>query len=291
MNGETGAMKLMGLASGMLLAAVALWWSVDSGNAANWYRVFAERFDSAKRVVEESTSPIRGPLDNPDAHLSVSGIVSETNRHRAEAGLAPLSRNSTLDASARAKLDDLFSRQYFEHVSPTGEGPSDLITEAGYKFIVVGENLALGNYENDTVLVQAWMDSPGHRANILKADFEEIGIAVGQGTFEGARVWLAVQHFGRPVSSCPSADAELQASIDVRQEQLDRMAASLSARKAQLDEMQEQGDPSYPAAAKKYNADVEAYNALLAAVRADIETYNRQVRLFNECAGATEAML
>src|SRR6185369_15716694 len=118
-------------------------------------------------------------------------------------GLPALKENALLDKAAKKKLDDMFAQQYFEHINPQGKGPSDLAKSVGYDYIAIGENLALGNFKNDAELVQAWMDSPGHRANILNKQYTEIGVAVGQGTYEGKKTWLAVQEFGRPTSSCP----------------------------------------------------------------------------------------
>ena len=60
----------------------------------------------------------------------------------------------------------------------------------------------------------AWMNSPGHRANILNPHFQEIGVAVGKGMYEGHETWIAVQSFGMPLSACPASDANLKIKID-----------------------------------------------------------------------------
>ncbi|MDP3997281.1 MAG: CAP domain-containing protein, partial [bacterium] len=145
--------------------------------------------------------PLRLPFSENAGQLTSAGILRATNLHRGENNVAALTANTVLDKAAQAKLADMFAKQYFEHVSPDGAGPGDVVENAGYQFIRVGENLALGNFADDTELVQAWMDSPGHRANILYSGFSQIGIATTRGTYEGQQVWIAVQEFGLPLSA------------------------------------------------------------------------------------------
>lgn len=108
---------------------------------------------------------VEGEIDT-EVSLSNSGILAETNSERARLGLSPLRISSNLNAAATLKVIDMFARQYFEHTSPTGVTISDLSESVGYDYILVGENLALGNFSSDAALVAAWMGSPGHRANI-----------------------------------------------------------------------------------------------------------------------------
>ena len=118
---------------------------------------------------------------SPSTALSKLGVLVWTNVQRDLNGKMPsLTSNSILDQIANLRLQDMFSRQYFEHISPIGEGASDLARTNGYEFIVIGENIALGNFESDQKLVAAWMASPGHRANILNARFVDIGTFVDQ---------------------------------------------------------------------------------------------------------------
>ena len=118
--------------------------------------------------------------------LSQNDVIDLTNKARATYGSLPaLKENSKLDFSAEKKLQDMFMKQYFEHVSPSGIGVGDLANQISYEYIVIGENLALGNFKDDQALVDAWMASPAHRANILNKHYTEIGVAVGKGTFEG----------------------------------------------------------------------------------------------------------
>ena len=125
----------------------------------------------AREVSTPSPLRIFQPSSIPAASLSAEGILQWTNVHRQQAGLQILSPNALLDEIAQAKVEDMFVRQYFEHVSPSGESISHLAEEFGYEFLAIGENLALGNYESDQALVQAWMDRPGERANNLKTSY------------------------------------------------------------------------------------------------------------------------
>lgn len=216
--------------------------------------------------------------------LSSAGIIVSTNLERAAMGIAPLKENSALRAAAETKVSDLFARQYFEHESPTGEGPSDLARNAGYAYIIVGENLALGNFENDQAVVIAWMNSPGHRANILKAGYQEIGVAARKGMYEGRQVWIAVQEFGVPRTACPSTSGDLSMRIDANNQKLDSIEKELQLKKQNIDATSPY-DPSYNTQVDAYNALVAEYNTLLSTTRGLVETYNAQVRTFNTCLG------
>lgn len=227
--------------------------------------------------------PLRGPVEETQSVLSVNGVVSETNMHRSEHGLSGLSINSNLTRAAEIKVDDMFARQYFEHESPTGEGPAELAQEAGYEYIMVGENLALGNYENDKVLVQAWMDSPGHRENILNGKYTEIGVAVKRGTYEGRDVWMAVQEFGRPASSCPKPSESLSNKIDENKNELSNLEAELEAKREEIENMRPRRGPAYERKVDEYERLVDEYNALVGEIRELVSIYNNQVDAYNLC--------
>jgi uncharacterized protein YkwD len=218
--------------------------------------------------------------------LTISGVISATNQNRKDNGNLPaLKENSKLDASAKMKLDDMFAKQYFEHVSPDGKGVADLAAEVGYEYIVIGENLALGGFADDNDLVDAWMNSPGHRANILNDRYTEIGVAVGKGMYNGKLTWLAVQHFGMPRSSCPTLDQVLKASIVALESKLTALESQLSAIRKDLSSGVYVGD-AYKEKTDEYNALVTQYNQQAAIVREKISTYNAEVKAFNACAEA-----
>ena len=256
----------------------------------NLVKSFSEKsFEFVEKNISNKVNtpgPLRKEVDDEGSQLSVKGAIAETNRHRREAGLPELEENTLLNIAAQKKVDDMFARQYFEHDAPTGEGAGDLVSGAGYEFIVVGENLALGNYKNDAVLVQAWMDSPGHRENILKSSYTEIGIAVARGTFEGRSTWLAVQHFAKPISDCPGINESLKAQIDSNNVKLDNLKLELESRKSELENKPTTREESeeYNRKVDEYNALVNEYNTLLENTKSLVASYNSQVQSFNECA-------
>lgn len=227
------------------------------------------------RVVQEATGVSRT--------LSADGVFVFTNKARADvSSLSLLVRNEMLDRVAQIKVDDMFGRQYFEHISPIGIGPADLAKTVGYAYVVVGENLALGDFENDEKLVDAWMGSPGHRANILNTHYREIGIAVGKGVYEGKETWLAVQSFGTPLSVCPAIDAQMKTQIENNNTEIVRMKILIDAKKAEIDGTSPY-DPAYDTLISTYNTLISPYNTLVEQTRTLVSSYNTSVQRFNKC--------
>lgn len=221
--------------------------------------------------------------------LTVHGVIEYTNGARSQNGGFPaLVENDLLDRDAQLKLADMFAKQYFEHVSPTGVGPADLAKTVGYAYILVGENLALGDFGSDQGVVTAWMNSPGHRANILNTHYQEIGVAVGKGMYEGRETWLAVQSFGMPLSACPQVSAATKAQIDTNNIQIAGLRAQLDAKKAQIDATP-MNDPNYNVYVNEFNTLVPEYNALVESNRALVASYNASVQSFNDCINAATA--
>ena len=238
---------------------------------------------------EVSTPPPVGGLrifqpSAPSTPLSAEGVFQWTNEHRQEVGLDSLERNSLLDAIAASKVQDMFALQYFAHISPLDVGIGDVAQEMEYEFITIGENLALGNYAGDQALVQAWMDSPGHRANILGARYQEIGIALQRGVFEGSPTWIAVQVFGLPLSACDSPDEQLKEAIELEKTQIEEVVLLLDQMRAELEAYRPKVGPGYNRKVSEYNTLVEQYNTLAAGLKGKVGWYNMQVQLFNECA-------
>lgn len=109
-------------------------------------------------------------------------VVSLTNAHRASHGLRPLADDPRLTAAAQAYSEDMAVRRFYSHTSPEGTQPWDRARAAGSTHLGIGENIACGQ-RSPAEVVQGWMDSPGHRANILKPDFTHIGVGFqGGGT-------------------------------------------------------------------------------------------------------------
>ena len=118
-------------------------------------------------------------LNIPQADASVSSFESEVvrlvNEQRAKNGLKPLRANWELSRVARYKSQDMVDNRYFSHTSPTYGTPFQMIRNFGISFRTAGENIAYGQRTPQAV-VNAWMNSSGHRANILNASYTQIGV-------------------------------------------------------------------------------------------------------------------
>ncbi|MEV7187743.1 CAP domain-containing protein [Kitasatospora sp. NPDC093102] len=117
-------------------------------------------------------------------------VLALVNEHRRRAGLGPLRTDDRLRASARAHSADMARRGYFDHTDPDGGNPPDRMRAAGYPD-PAAENLARGQRSPHEV-VQAWMNSPGHRKNIMKPEVTTLGVGIHLG--DGGPWWT--QHFG-----------------------------------------------------------------------------------------------
>ena len=124
-----------------------------------------------------------------------AALVSLTNDARAEAGRGGLVENSSLKLAAQAKANDMAQRGYFSHQGPDGKQPWVWMHEAGYDYAYAGENLAAHFYDSSDV-VRAWLNSPSHRENVLRANYKEIGIGIAHGKHEGVDTVFVVQFFG-----------------------------------------------------------------------------------------------
>jgi hypothetical protein len=130
-------------------------------------------------------------------------VVAETNEARAEAALSPLVRSDVLDRAAQLKAEDMALHGYFSHKSPDGLSPWHWFTEAGYLYAYAGENLAV-HFTDSRAVVDAWLNSPTHRANVMNGTYKEIGIGTAKGVYEGHDTLFVVQLFGTPAIPAPS---------------------------------------------------------------------------------------
>lgn len=108
-----------------------------------------------------------------------SEVVRLVNIERAKAGLPALKENWQLSRVARYKSQDMINKNYFSHYSPTYGSPFDMIESFGIKFSAAGENIAMGQRTPQEVM-NAWMNSPGHRSNILSPSYTEIGVGLAK---------------------------------------------------------------------------------------------------------------
>ncbi|MFC3746162.1 CAP domain-containing protein [Paenibacillus sp. GCM10012306] len=133
--------------------------------------------------VQHSSSPQQSPYPGNSANPGVSGdssqfvqqVLNLVNQERTKAGLKSLSLNNALSKMALAKAQDMYDNNYFDHQSPTYGSPFDMMKAFGITYNSAGENIANGQTSPEEVMNQ-WMNSPGHRANILNSSFTDIGI-------------------------------------------------------------------------------------------------------------------
>lgn len=131
--------------------------------------------------------------------ITVNRIVQLTNEERKQEGLNELSISSKLAQAAKLKGEDMLANDYFAHISPSGVTPWFWMAKTGYAYEVAGENLAIDFTEAEDV-VAAWMASPSHHDNMLRADYLETGVAVVSGEFQGGTSIVVVHMFGKPQS-------------------------------------------------------------------------------------------
>jgi len=248
---------------------------------------FAEIFPSwEEREREEVEETIEGIVREGDVsqrgELTREGIIKETNERRLRFEDNSLEENSLLNEIAEKKLDKMFEEGYFAHVSPDGVGVGDIAEEMGYKFLLIGDNLAKGNYRDDKDVVGDWMDSPGHRKNILDHRYREIGVAAKKGEFEDRDVWIAIQVFGMPTWACPEVDENLLTKVENKKAEAERMEERRERLKTEIDEV-ERGSEEHIEKVEEYNTLVREYNALVSSLGELIDEYNYQIELREEC--------
>lgn len=129
--------------------------------------------------------------------ITVEQLLELTNRERTRQGLDPLKLNTVLTDAATQKGNDMLEKDYWAHVSPTGEQPWAFFSKAGYAYLYAGENLAR-DFTDAQSVVSAWMASPTHRENILNPHYQDIGFAIMDGDLSGNDTILIIQEFGKP---------------------------------------------------------------------------------------------
>jgi hypothetical protein len=124
-------------------------------------------------------------------------VVDLTNKERGDLYLNTLTRSQALDEAARLKAEHMAKNSYFAHYSPDGVTPWYWFEQVSYKYLHAGENLAI-HFTDSKSVVDAWMNSPTHRANITNQKFTEIGVGTAKGVYEGYNAVFVVQLFGAP---------------------------------------------------------------------------------------------
>lgn len=126
-----------------------------------------------------------GSGQSGNKNSAANQVLSLTNKYRSQNGLGALKLDSELCRVAQAKADDMAAKGYFSHQSPTYGSPADMLKAFGVSYRYMGENIAKGYNGADSVM-QGWMNSQGHRANILGANFTRLGV----GYNATAKTWV-----------------------------------------------------------------------------------------------------
>lgn len=132
-----------------------------------------------------------GSVLGVEENISSVDLLADTNARRAEEQLQPLQVNDELNRAAFLKAQDMLQKQYWAHTAPDGTQPWKWFGDVGYNYSHAGENLAK-NFRSADAVTTAWMDSPEHRANVLSANYHEVGFAVVDGTMNGKPISLVV---------------------------------------------------------------------------------------------------
>jgi len=132
--------------------------------------------------------------------ISIQKLIQLTNNQRQKYNLSSLNYNDKLSQAAQKKAEDMFAKNYWAHYGPNGIAPWNFIMDSGYQYEYAGENLAK-NFLFSQGVVDAWMDSPTQRANVLRKEYSDVGFAVVNGVLNGEETTLVVQMFGKPMAN------------------------------------------------------------------------------------------
>jgi len=166
--------------------------------------------------------------------ITVSKLFTLTNEERNKLGLPAFEENQQLADAAAKKAADMFKKDYWAHFAPDGGSPWDFIKQSGYQYEYAGENLAK-NFLFSKNVVDAWMNSPTHRENIVKKEYTEVGYAVTNGMLGGEETTLVVQMFGAPLAKT-AENAQIPDSLSK-----DIPAVQVAQKQTILGESQQQG--------------------------------------------------
>jgi len=129
--------------------------------------------------------------------ITINALFEQTNQVRSQAGMPLLSQSIKLNQAAYLKAQDMFADQYWSHNAPDGTLPWKWMGDMGYDYSEAGENLAM-NYTTTANVMKAWMNSPEHKENILKASYQDVGFAIVNGTLSNRPTTIVVALYAVP---------------------------------------------------------------------------------------------
>lgn len=171
--------------------------SYNNGSGNKWVQVSGPEQKPLAPVVKPVATPKPvpvKPVETPKVETpSVAGmsqieleVLRLVNVERKKVGLKALTTSSTFSNVARKKSEDMAVKGYFSHTSPTYGSPFDMMKTFNITYRAAGENIAMGQTSAESVM-KAWMNSPGHKANILNSNYGKIGI--GMYEKNGTKYW------------------------------------------------------------------------------------------------------
>ncbi|MFA5996383.1 MAG: CAP domain-containing protein [Candidatus Paceibacterota bacterium] len=148
------------------------------------------------------------------ASVLPGALVALTNEDREMHGLAGVTEDAVLSRAAQAAAEDMAANGYFAHVSPDGKTPWYWLEQVGYRYSYAGENLAV-NFTDSVDVESAWMESPTHRANIVKPQYTHVGFGTAHGMYEGQETTFVVEFFATPSTTVEVSAAPVALATDV----------------------------------------------------------------------------
>jgi uncharacterized protein YkwD len=285
-----------------------LWWERNQKAAVIVLVAVVALFFLIERNRTTLGSPPGSVTFPPREQLSKDAIITLTNGVRASQGLGALNENDLLNSIAQARAQDMLDKQYFAHVSPMGEQASDIARKVGYPYKVIAENIASGLFFTNSAVIDGWMQSPGHRRNILSSEVKEIGASIVQGKLKGENTWVSVQIFGLqspPVheSTCIAPSPQLLQDIEIKKAEVTGLAERVTRLKEELDreydaiELEKRiadRDPTrnreLSVRIRTYNEKSDWHNQSLAEMKAKrsvltsmVDEYNRVLQAYRDC--------
>ncbi len=222
--------------------------------------------------------------------LDASHIIKLTNEYRASLGLIPLRENFQLTHAAEYRANDMINNRYYAHVNPiTGEGPGEAIKDANYQYRTYAENIAMGNWQSNRHIVDGWINSPGHRANIVNPNIKEIGVAIIKDTttpLGRPSAYYGVQLFASPMPDCTRPSEADKALLQEMQRNNDDIWRRVDDKRREIEVLKNRIDRETNAATRNrlitdYNRQVGAFNSLAAEARGMQESLKLVVQSYN----------
>jgi hypothetical protein len=135
-----------------------------------------------------------------ESDITITSLFNQTNVSRVQVGIPALKINEKLNQAAYLKAQDMFAKQYWAHNAPDGTQPWKWFGDVKYNYDQAGENLAK-NFTSTNSVMTAWLDSPEHKANILKSEYQDVGFAILSGDIDNKPTSIVVALYAKPAES------------------------------------------------------------------------------------------